>query len=135
MRLAEIESVLTAPELEQNWRDTLAEWPDATPAQTNEVLEWTMALRDQFLEAAREIDDEETLEMITAIRYIEMKSHWILLNTQINYSMVSKGEADMALMYRASLVTQLLEGLERLIDQEAVERIIDFLSEPVTLAA
>lgn len=69
--------------------------------------------------------------MVVAVRFIELKSHWILLNTQINYKLVSKGEVDMSLAYRASLISQLLEALEHLIEPEDIDRIIDFLSEPL----
>ena len=131
MLLQVIEAALNAPDLVQNWRDTLAEWPDATPDETREVFGWAISLRDQFLEAAREIDDPETLDMVLAIRYIELKSHWILLNTQLNYSMVIKGYADQSVVYRASLVSQLLAVLEQLIDDTNRDRIIAFLTEPI----
>ena len=139
MQLYVMEALLTAPTLIQSWRDTLAEWSEATEAEREQVFKWAVNLRDQFLEAARDIEEPETLDMVSAVRYIELKSHWILLNTQINYGLVSKGKADMCLAFRASLISQLLETLEHLIEAGDIDRIIEFLSEPLsdrqTLAA
>jgi hypothetical protein len=132
MLLHVMETALASPTLIENWRDTLKEWTEASEEQRAAIFDWTMAMRDQFLEASRDIDDPETLDMVLAVRYIEMKSHWILLNTQINYGLASKGEADMNLAYRASLISQLLEALELLIEPEDIDRIIDFLSEPLS---
>ena len=135
MTLQKIEVALMAPGLERDWRDTLAEWTDATPEQAAMVLRRIFSLRNEFLQAARDIADPETLEMVTAIHYIELKCHWIMLNTQVNYRTVFKEETDMSLAYQASLVSQLLEALERLIDEDDVDRIIQFLAEPVALKA
>lgn len=132
MYLKSIEEALSAPLLMRNWQETLNEWTDAGPGQAQAVLERMVILRDEFVQASRDIDDPETLDMVAAIRYIGLKSHWIMLNTQVNYIMAFKGETDMALAYQASLVSQLLEVLERLIDEQDVTRIIEFLSQPVT---
>jgi len=133
MELCSIERALLAPELRRNWEDTLAEWTEAAPGQAEAILDRMVSVRDEFLQAARDIDDPETLDMVAAIRYIEMKSHWIMLNTQVNYITVFKGETDLGIAYQASLVSQLLEALEKLIDEQDVHRIIEFLSEPLTL--
>ncbi len=131
MDLQVIEACLNAPELVQEWRDTLLGWTETVPSERADVLNWAVTLRDQFLETAREIDDPETLDMVLIVRYIELKSHWILLNTQINYEMVRKGHNNQKAVYQASLVSQLLAALEPLIDEDHIERIIEFLTEPV----
>ncbi|MGI4788642.1 MAG: hypothetical protein ACRYFS_07305 [Janthinobacterium lividum] len=131
MELTTIEAALMAPQLMQDWKDTLEEWTAATPLQSLTVLNKIIAQRDEFLQAARDIDDSETLDMVAAIRYIELKCHWIMLNTQINYLAVFRGETDMSAAYYASLISQMLEPLEHLIGEEDIHRILDFLTQPL----
>ena len=133
MQLQFIEATLLDPQLVNNWKETLMGWEGATRQQVAGVITWIAGQRDQFLEAVREINDPETLDMVVAVRYIELKSHWILLNTQINYVCASGGEPNMVLMYRASLITGMLEMLERMIDEDDIDRILSFLTEPVGL--
>ena len=133
MQLQFIEATLLDPQLVCGWKETLMGWEGATRQQVADVITWVAAQRDQFLTAVRDINDPETLDMVVAVRYIELKSHWIMLNTQINYVSASGGEPSMSLMYRASLITGLLEMLERMIDEDDIERIISFLTEPVSL--
>jgi hypothetical protein len=131
MQLKTIIEALSVPALEQRWVETLAEWSDAPAGEADACRKWVCSLRDEFLQAAIDIDDEETLDTVTAVRYIELKSCWIMLNTQIGYRVAVKGINADTLAYKASLVSQLLECIEGLLDAEILERILSFLAEPI----
>ena len=81
--------------------------------------------------AARDIEEPEELELTTVIQYIELKSHWIKLNTQLNYQMFKRGESDRATMFRAALISSTLSRIEPLIADADIRRITDFLANPI----
>ena len=126
-----IQAVLLNPEIETIWMDCLAGWEDGTKEQIATVLQIVRDLRDRFIEMANDVDDPETLATSVAVRYIELKSRWIMLNTQIQFRTVRGDELDMAQVYEASLTSLLLEKFEELLDFSDVTKITSFLSQPI----
>ena len=80
---------------------------------------------------ADEINTLEDLERGVAIQYIEVKCHWTMLNTRIQNQTSSDGMADDDLIYRATCVSLIIEGLEPLLSQERVDKLTNMLAEPL----
>jgi len=131
MTVQDIENALLAANFEENIPAHLSNWDGADPALVQDVTSWVCGLRDDFFGLVRDIADEEQISASMAIYYIEIKSHWIALNTRMNYQMVGTGAADVSVVLRGSGISTFLAALEPLIAQEDVEAITEFLSEPI----
>jgi len=122
---------ITHPEMAMRWDNCLDAWEEGTLNQKSEAMTWICAYRDRCLAAYMEVDDVSAMYTLGAVSYIEMKAHWTMLNTQVNYQNAVKGQADMTLAVRASLTTTLLLALEEVLSAQDIDHIIEFLSEPV----
>lgn len=131
MEVATLEASLLDPGIEATWTDCLSGWVEATAAERQAVLDWAKGLREEFLQVARDVDDPDEVDYALAIRYIELKSHWIMLNTQINYQTVHRGGAGQELLFRASLISLLVLAIEPLLKSADIDKITDFLAEPI----
>ncbi|TVR45065.1 MAG: hypothetical protein EA402_05275 [Planctomycetota bacterium] len=129
----ELRAYLLDPKLDTEWKATIAEWSDASDASKAETLEWIRSMRDEFVGVISIVDDPEDLCYCAVVRYIEVKCRWILLNNQVNYTMVRTGSPPDEVMYRACIAAQLLAALEVHIRSHHVEAITDFLAEPTAV--
>jgi hypothetical protein len=127
----QIEAALDAAKMESYWDACMEEWDEGTPEQKNALKREMHEQREAFLSLLKDVDDPETLDMVSAIEYVEVKSRWIRYNTQLQFQAVFKGEASMELMCRAALTTSFLICLEPLLQPEDLEKITDFLSQPI----
>lgn len=82
-----------------------------------------------------QIDDLPDLAMAIAVQYVELKSRWIGFNTKMNYSMFRKGACDAADQFMAGATSAFLGHVEAMIDPADIEKITDFLSQPLNQAA
>lgn len=126
-----IESALLSPLLEEGWTISLGMWDGDDPAEAEAMGAWIRDRRDDYLKVAEEIDEPEALSIIIAYMYIHLKSEWTIMNTRVNYGMVATGMPDMKIMFRASLLTGLIETLEGLLKYRDLQYITGFLAEPV----
>lgn len=133
--LAEIQAALTADTLEKEWADTLAHWEDATAVELHRTRAWVTRIRDEFFDHVTDVAEEEELIFAMALRYIELRSHWQMLNTQMNYQMFRKGTCSMELQMRGSLLSQLIEQIVPFVDAEDTNRIGELLLSPATVAS
>lgn len=129
--MEKIEQALLNPELETQWQSVIDSM-DISDQKKASNLAWVRALRDDFLRIARDVTDESELYTVLAVRYIELKCHWIMLNTQIQYQTFRRGMADQNVVIKASLTTSMLSEIEPLIPQDDIDNINRFLSEPVS---
>lgn len=129
----EFHAALQNPALEQEWKATVAEWTTGSQPEKDELVAWIGALRDDFLSVIAIVDDPEDLCYCAVVRYIEIKCQWILLNNQVNYTMVRTGSPPEMAMYRACFAAQLLAALEEHIHSHHIEAITDFLAEPTSV--
>jgi glyoxylase-like metal-dependent hydrolase (beta-lactamase superfamily II) len=127
---AELAASLQTPSLDAGWQEMLAEWPGAADQDRQRLLDWVRQQRDDFLAAIAIIDDPDDLRYSAVVRYIELKCRWILLNNQVNYTMVNTGSPPELLMYQAGLSANLLAALEEHVHPEHISAITDFLAEP-----
>ncbi len=106
-------------------------WDEGVPPQKKAVRAYASGLRNRILQCLLEIDTIEELERGVAIQYLEVKCHWTMLNTRIQNQTASHGRADDDLLYRATCVSLILEGLEPLLTQERIDQLTAVLAEPL----
>lgn len=102
--------------------------------QIDETINWVARLRSDLLETLREVDDSDA-EMALAVAYAEMKARWIAFNTKMNYKLLRKGIADPADVFRGYATYWLNTVIMGMLSEEDVERIDEFLAEPLKDAA
>jgi hypothetical protein len=117
--------------LDDQWDEVLSGWEGGAPSQKKAVRAYVSGLRNRIVRSLMEIDTIEELERGVAIQYIEVKCHWTMLNTRIQNQTASDGMADNNLIYRATCVSLIIEGLEPLLSQERVDRLTNMLAEPL----
>jgi len=124
-----IESALRG-EIDNNWDIVLDEWPDAAQSQRKAVRAYVSGLRNRIFRTLMEIDSLEELQRGVAIQYVEVKAHWMMLNTQIQHQTDRDGRAADDLIYRATCVSLIVQALEPLLSQDRVDSLTGFLAEP-----
>lgn len=108
---------------------------ESPAALVDEIVRWTGEIRDGLVTLVRAIEDPEEIETTLAINYVELKSKWIALNTKINYTVFRSGACDPVDALRASGVSTLLVTIEDILEQEDIEKITEFLAQPLRDAA
>jgi hypothetical protein len=94
-----------------------------------------MDVRANFLSHLDDVgDDSEELLISVALGFIEMKSQWQMLNTQINYQVFRKGEANTYMTYKSSLLSVLVDAIGQFLTPEDLEKIQEFLLNPTATA-
>jgi hypothetical protein len=117
--------------LDDQWEEVLGEWPTGTSSERKAVKAYVSGLRNRILSSLLDIDTRDELERGLATQYIEVKCHWTMLNTRIQHQTARDGEAEEALIYRATCVSLIIQSLEPLLSQDRVDRLTAFLAEPL----
>lgn len=99
------------------------------------TLAWISRIRDEIIQSVSAIDTDEDVELAVAAGYIELKSRWIAINTQINYQFIKQGAPDAESQQRGFALWSLLAALENLLNPVDIEQITAFLAEPLRGAA
>lgn len=126
----DVRDTLTDSELEDGWAETVNGMIDDEDTAA-ELMDWIEEYRDEFLELTEDVQDPDEIRTSLILRYVEIKSHWMMLNTQMQYQAVNQGGADPEIMVKGSLISHLLEELEQFLDEEEVEKLTSFLSQPM----
>jgi hypothetical protein len=121
-------AALNNPKLAEDWQ-SMAEAYSEEIAQS--ALQWVRRRRDDFIRAIQEINDEEDFNLLLAIQFIELKSHWMMLNTKMNYEIFRGKDPEEETVLRGSLISFLIEAIESFIDEEDLSKITEFLAQPV----
>jgi hypothetical protein len=121
-------------------REHLAECPpppDGTPIADiiESTIAWVEALRADTTALLTGINSEEDTKMAIAIQYVELKSRWIAFNTKMNYEMFSGRTPDARDMCRAAAVSAFLAHIEPMLGESDVDKITEFLAQPISDAA
>jgi two-component system chemotaxis sensor kinase CheA len=130
----ELKEELTRESLEDAWEKNL-EGTIEDEGEQERLLEWVRDLRDEFLDFADVVPDPEEVRDALVHRYIELKCHWQMLNTKMQYQAVNTGQPDPSLMVKGSLVSKLLEKMENLLGGDEVADLTDFLADPLEALA
>jgi hypothetical protein len=133
--LERCEKMLTRPGLGEEIGSALTSSDGATEELVTETVEWVMGMRRELLTLLRTIDDPEQIIETLAINYIELKTKWIALNTKANYHIFRTGAPDAAAAFRGCGCSLLLGDVERLLMPSDIQKITEFLSQPVARAA
>jgi hypothetical protein len=86
------------------------------------------AYRTTFLKGMDDIEDEEDMAYYVAIKYVEVKAHWIQMNLRLNYQAVLKGSADQYMLVEAALLSHFLSLVEPHVDHKQLSLINDLLA-------
>ena len=116
-------------------RQPLSEWPEASPENVQRAILWIRSLQADLIGMLESISDPDDVGYTLAIRYIELKSRWIALNTKINYETFKHGACDQREAFCATCVSTLLAHIEPLLEQKDINTITDFLADPMQKAA
>lgn len=115
--------------------EALASYPGASQQHVDDAVGWVGDIRDTFVGVLENIDDPDEVSTTLAIHYIELKSRWIALNTKINYAMFRTGSVNPEDALRGTAVSTLLMVIEDFIADNDIDKITEFLAEPVKRAA
>jgi len=126
-----VEEAVLSAKLSETIGVMIAESGMGDAATGKEIAGWVCQLAEDFLMLLKDIDDPEQIDATTAIHYIEIKSHWIALNTRMNYQLARQGQADPTIVLKGAAVSQFLATLEPLIKSADIDAITQFLSEPI----
>lgn len=116
-------------------RTGLSSWKGAEPNQIDKALAFVERTTLRLIDVLTTVEDPQEISVLIAINYIELKTHWIALNTKINYSVFKTGACDTEDALQASSVSALIGLLESLLTPTDIETITDFLSQPLHRAA
>lgn len=118
--------------IDNTWKETLESFEQGSTSDKAALHQWIHRVRDEFIAHADDVGDEEEEELLisVALAYIEMKSQWQMLNTQINYQVFRKGEAHMILTYKSSLLSVLVDAIGKFLSTEDLSKIHEFLLNP-----
>ncbi|MCR9144179.1 MAG: hypothetical protein NXI24_18165 [bacterium] len=128
--LEEIVGALTGTALVHNWSECLEHSQLSMERQVS-LKKWISEYRDQFVEQLRDIEYEEQLETMLALRYIEIRANWNGINTQIQFQMFRGQEPDSDLLARGSLISSMITELEKFIGVEDKDQVDTFLDSPL----
>ncbi|MGC6487692.1 MAG: hypothetical protein ACON4Z_08615 [Planctomycetota bacterium] len=113
-------------------QEILDQWEAGSQAERAELADYAEELRAGILGAVEDVMDADDLRTVLCHLYIKQKCEWIVMNNQINYSLLCRGVALDGLMYRAAVLAQHLAPLEPLVGREAIASIADFLAQPIS---
>lgn len=93
------------------------------------IRQWLYTKVDEFLNRCNMVDQEELKTMLMWF-YIQLKSEWSQINTEIQYQPMYSDEPDMVLIFKSSVLSQLIASVEKVMKYVDVERAVNFLAEP-----
>jgi uncharacterized protein related to proFAR isomerase len=131
MTAQKIAEAVEAKHLESAWHEALDGWESGSEATKQQILNELQRLKTEFLEHVVDVDDEQELTVSVALKYIELKSQWQMLNTQINYRVFRGVEVDEAMLYKATLLSTVVEMIGSFLTDEDLQKIMEFLLNPV----
>ena len=125
-----LKETLVSDELDEKWDEIIEDHLDDKAEQII-LSNWVQDYRDEFLELIEDVQNREEIAQSLRIRYIEIKCHWMMLNTRMQYQAVETGSPSQNLMVRGSLISHLLEKLEQFLETDEIEELANFLSQPM----
>lgn len=106
-----IEAELNGAALNGIWKDCLDSYDYISSSDKIECLGQVIELRDHIIEVLRDISDGIERQSCLGLFYLELKTEWMLLNTQYTYQLEAQ-KLDHQTVCRAGLFSALLGALE-----------------------
>jgi|GEM_PF-2768429 len=128
--ISAVRESVTSAELDRAWQTCLESLEGYSPAEKNLFLTPLVSLREEFLRAMNAVQDEYEQVVVCAMFYIQLKSHWMLLNLHSGY-LIREGQLDIEIICRSGLISALLDRVEKTLDPQHIHRITRFISQPL----
>ncbi len=128
--LQAIKNKYNTENIENTLQEILADSP-LSEEQRAKLLSDKRELWNSFVETAENVDEATDFRKVVANQYIELKSRWFLLNTQIQYQTFLDGMAEPMTTFRASLVSHLVGFFEGCLPGNDLAAINRFLTDPM----
>jgi len=132
VRVEDVRAAFSEASFRQVLQEILDQWETASEAQQAALAAYAEELRVGTVAAVEDVMDADDLRTVLCHLYIKQKCEWIVMNNQINYSLLCRGVAMEELMYRAAVLAQHLAPLEPLVGRDAITSIADFLAQPIS---
>jgi hypothetical protein len=127
---ADVNAALNSPELINGWAATLNGSHLPMDRQVS-LKKWISEFRDQIVKQINDVEFVDSLSVILALRYIEIRAQWNGINTQIQFQMFRGQDPDPDLTVRGSLTSSLISEIERFIRSEDKDQADAFLDNPL----
>jgi len=131
MNFEQVELAVNGPDFCAGTEETLQGFEEGTVEQKQELRATVEKHKRHLLNALKGVEDLDDLKLSVTLNYIELKSHWIMLNIKLNYQTMKDGMPDMFGMYHASLISSMVGALESILTPYDIQNITNFLAEPV----
>ena len=115
VRVEDVRAAFSEASFRQVLQEILDQWETASEAQQAALAAYAEELRVGTVAAVEDVMDADDLRTVLCHLYIKQKCEWIVMNNQINYSLLCRGVAMEELMYRAAVLAQHLAPLEPLV--------------------
>lgn len=117
--------------LHTQWVEVLDTWEEGASSQKKAILAYVSGLRNRIHRGLLDIDAMDELDRAIAIQYVEVKCHWMMLNTRIQNQTARQGGAELNMTYMATCVSLIIQALEPLLMRGQVDTLTNFLAEPL----
>lgn len=129
VKVNDLESKIKTDKLLQDIEDTL--FGLEQESDRDAIKDWLYSKVDDFVKRCGIVQEDEEISTLLMWFYIQLKSEWSQLNTEIQYQPMASDEPDMVLIFKASTLSQLLASIENILRYVDVERAVDFLADPI----
>jgi|GEM_PF-3222049 len=129
IKIQHIEHSIKNNALLQDIEDTLLGLENDTDKEF--VRNWIFSKMDEFIERCKIVQEDDELPSLLMWFYMQLKTEWSQINTEVQYQPMVSDEPDMVLIFKASLLSQVIGNVETILRYVDVERAVNFMSNPV----
>jgi hypothetical protein len=129
VKIQHIEHSIKNNALLQDIEDTLLGLENDTDKEF--VRKWIFSKMDEFIERCKIVQEDDELPSLLMWFYMQLKTEWSQINTEVQYQPMVSDEPDMVLIFKASLLSQVIGNVETILRYVDVERAVNFMSNPV----
>ena len=132
MDIAELVRTLRDDAELETVREAVSAWgEDVDPAIMESTLHWIRSVRRELADLLELVTDPDDARMMCAVKHMEFKAHWIMLNTRTNYGLMAGRGFDQRDAFRGTALSGLVDQLEGLLPERHVEAFHAVLAEPL----
>lgn len=128
LSLQDIKDILDSNDSKQRIKEVLDGVP--TDKERKELAEWISVRKEAFIKRCEVVTDKDEIPWLVMWYYIQLKAEWSQINTEIQYGAMNSGAPDLQLVYKSSLLSNLIAIAEEIPRHVDVEHATNFLAEP-----